>query len=97
MPPKRKTAAAKKIQKKVVTKVQVETTVEAPDAQAQIEQTSVKRKHSETVEEEEEEEPQDQASQVQEPQAKQAKSEPSSSSLSDRMAKLKELKRRRVS
>ncbi|CAO3654622.1 unnamed protein product [Mucor fragilis] len=96
MPPKRKTAAAKKIQKKVVTKVQVETTVEAPDAQAQIEQTSVKRKHSETVEEEEEEEPQDQASQVQEPQAKQAKSEPSSSSLSDRMAKLKELKRRRA-
>ncbi|KAK4514820.1 MFS domain-containing protein [Mucor velutinosus] len=118
MPPKRKTTSAKKTQKKVETEVKVKTTVEAPDAETKIEQTSIKRKHSEIVEEEETEEPQEQESQEQEsqeqesqeqelqeqePQEKQARSEPSgsrnsgsSSSLSDRMAKLKELKRRRA-
>ncbi|KAL7316362.1 Pre-mRNA-splicing factor SYF2 [Mucor circinelloides] len=87
MPPKRKTAAAKKVQKKEETVVKVETTMETADTETKIEKTSVKRKHSEIVKEEEE------------PQEKQVTNEcgsSSSSSLSDRMAKLKELKRRRA-
>ncbi|EPB90623.1 hypothetical protein HMPREF1544_02533 [Mucor circinelloides 1006PhL] len=87
MPPKRKTAAAKKVQKEEETVVKVETTMETADTETKIENTSVKRKHSEIVKEEEE------------PQEKQVTNESgssSSSSLSDRMAKLKELKRRRA-
>ncbi|GAN01774.1 syf2 splicing factor family protein [Mucor ambiguus] len=101
MPPKRKTAAAKKTQKKVETEVKVETTVVAQDTEIKIEQTSVKRKHSEIVEDEDKPEPQEQESQVQESQETPVNGElisssGSSTSLSDRMAKLKELKRRRA-
>lgn len=67
------------------------------DTETKVEQTSVKRKHSEIEEEEAKQEPQEQESEAQEPQAKGEPVASSSSSLSDRMAKLKELKRRRVS
>lgn len=83
--------------------MEVQTTVVTQDAETKVEQTSVKRKHSEIVEEEEEEEERKQDPQEQEPKEKQSKDElvassssSNGSSLSDRMAKLKELKRRRA-
>ncbi|KAG2196257.1 hypothetical protein INT46_007341 [Mucor plumbeus] len=100
MPPKRKTAAAKaaaakREQKKVEILEKNTTTIETQDVETIIEKTSVKtsvkRKHSDTEEET-----------VEQPQEKEitneisASSSSSSSSLSDRMAKLKELKRRRA-
>ncbi|KAF1802502.1 SYF2 splicing factor-domain-containing protein [Mucor lusitanicus] len=96
MPPKRKTTTAKKTQKKVEAEIKVETTVVTQDTETKVEQTSVKRKHSEIEEEEAKQEPQEQESEAQEPQAKGEPVASSSSSLSDRMAKLKELKRRRA-